>query len=604
MSAPLDPTMFKPALIVLAAAGVVIPIFHRLRISPIIGFILVGIAVGPHGLGAVNWAPLDLVTITDAEGMAPIAELGVVTLMFMIGLELSFPRLLVMRRLVFGLGSLQVVLCASVLTALGYFLRDDLDLAAAVVAGLALSMSSTAIVVQLLSANERLNSPEGRATLGVLLFQDLAAVPVLFVIGVLGERVSAGDTGAMSVGVALAKAAVAIAAVISIGRLALRPLFRSVARTASPELFMAACLLVVLGTGLVTAVAGLSMAMGALIAGLLLAETEYRRQIEVTIEPFKGLLLGVFLITVGMGLDLELVAAQPLRLLLTAVVMVAAKFVVIAGLSRLFGVGRMAAVHAAMLLAPGGEFGFVILAAALTSGLITLETDHAALVLAAVTMALIPVLSGLADRLGQRVARGAAIDPALLAPRTDDDSPRVIVAGFGRVGETVAMLLETHSIAYVGLDNDPDRVARLRRAGRPVYWGDITNPELLHRLHLRTARALVITMSDHAAGDRLVRLARQARPDLLIIARARDAHHAARLYALGATDAVPETIEASLQLSESVLVDLGIPMGPVIATIHEQRAAFQTQIRAMAPGAEVRARPRRRLRDRIRAPET
>ena len=342
---------------------------------------------------------------------------------------------------------------------------------------------------------------------------------------------------------------------------------------------------------------GLPMELGSLIAGLLLAETEFRRQIEVTIDPFKGLLLGVFLISVGMSLDLADIAADAPRVVLGGIVLVAVKLAIIACLARGFGLRWLTGLQAGLLLAPGGEFGFVILGLARAEGLIGADVARFPLVLAAVTMACIPLLS----TLGRRMSRGSrvapAIDPALLSPPPDDTMPRVIIAGFGRVGETVASLLEKHRVPYVAVDSDTDRVAEQRKLRRPVYWGDITQTELLHRLHVETARALVVTMGDHAASDRLVAAARAARPDLLIMVRARDARHAAHLYAIGATDAVPETIEASLQLAEAVLVEIGVPMGPVIATIHERRAELQAEIKAMAPQAEVRTRGRRRLRD-------
>ena len=551
---------------------------------------LVGVAVGPYGLvllaDRLPW--LGAIMLNRPETIAPIAELGISMMMFMIGLEMSLERLQVMRRLVFGFGLLQFVLCAVAIAAIAYAFGASPLLA--VVIGAALSMSSTAVVVQVLSHEKRLGGPVGRASLAVLLLQDIAAVPVLFVIGVVGA-------GGGALTWTIVQAVVVVLGLIAAGRLVLRPLFRSVARTGSPELFVAACLLVVLATGLATAEVGVPMELGSLIAGLLLAETEFRRQIEVTIDPFKGLLLGVFLISVGMSLDLAGIAADAPRVVLGGVVLVVVKLAIIACLARAFGVRWLTGLQAGLLLGPGGEFGFVILGLAHVEGLIGGDVVRFPLVVAAATMACIPLLS----TLGRRMFRGArvapAVDPALLLPQIDDATPRVIIAGFGRVGETVASMLERHNVAYVAVDADPDRVADQRKLRRYVYWGDITQPELLHRLHVESARALVVTMGDHAASDRLVAAARAARRDLLIMVRARDARHAAHLYAIGATDAVPETIEASLQLSEAVLVELGVPMGPVIAAIHEHRAELQAQIKAMAPRAEVRARGRRRLRD-------
>jgi monovalent cation:H+ antiporter-2, CPA2 family len=568
----------------------VIPLFHRLRLSPVLGFMLVGVAVGPFGLAMLSdqLPLLGAITLNRPESIAPIAELGISMMMFMIGLELSLERLRVMRRLVFGFGLLQFVLCAVAIGAIAYALGAPHVLAAII--GPALSMSSTAVVVQVLSHEKRLGGPVGRATLPVLLLQDIAAVPVLFIIGVSGAD---GDPLTSS----MVQAVVVVLGLIVAGRLVLRPLFRGVARTGSPELFVAACLLVILATGLATAMVDLPMELGSLIAGLLLAETEFRRQIEVTIDPFKGLLVGVFLISVGMSLDLADIAADAPRVVLGAIVLVAVKLAIIACLARGFGLRWQIGLQAGLLLAPGGEFGFVILGLARAEGLIGADVARFPLVLAAATMACIPLLSAL----GRRMARGSrivpAIDPTLLSAPPDDTLPRVIIAGFGRVGATVASLLEKHRVAYVAVDSDADSVAAQRKLRRPVYWGDITQTELLHRLHVETASALVVTMSDHAASDRLVATARAARSDLLIMVRARDSRHAAHLYAIGATDAVPETIEASLQLAEAVLVEIGVPMGPVIASIHERRAELQAEIKAMAPHAEVRTRGRRRLRD-------
>ncbi len=592
MATPAVTPEFREALIVLGSAAIVVPVFHRLRLSPVLAFILVGIAIGPFGLGALsaNFPPLGAITITDADSIGPAAELGVVTLMFMIGLDLPFERLIRMRRLVFGLGALQLAGSAAALAAVAWVAGQTVG--AAIIIGLALAMSSTAIVMQVLRAAGEAATPAGRAALAVLLFQDLAVVPVLVAISVLAQGPAGAGAWAFLLGIG--KAVGAIAGVLGIGWLALRPFLRSVARTASPDLFMAACLLVIIATGLATAAAGLDMAVGALIAGLLLAETEFRRQIEVTIEPFKGLLLGVFLISVGVGLDLRHIAAEPLRVLGGIGGLILLKGGIVAPLARLFGLHWPSALLAGLLTGPGGEFGFVIIAQAGAIGALPPAAESYAVILAALTMTTIPGLFSLGRALARRIAKP---DASAAEPVPDDAAPRVIIAGFGRVGETVAAMLETHGIRYVAIDSDADRVAELRGRGRPVYWGDITRVDLLRHLHLETAQALVVTIDDRRAADELVSAARRERGDLLIVARAHDGRHAAHLYGVGATDAVPETIEASLQLSEAVLVDLGVPMGPVIASIHEKRAALQADIKAMAPAAHIRPLGRRRLRD-------
>ena len=596
MAAPLDPAMFRSALIVLGAAAVVIPLFHRLKLSPVLGFILVGLVVGPFGAGrlAHDWPWVGWFTMTDVEAIAPIAELGVVLLMFMIGLEMSVQRLRVMRRFVFGLGPLQMVLC-SVVVAGGLGLVG-VGVSGALVLGVALALSSTAVVLQVLSDGKNLGGNLGRVALGVLLFQDLAAVPVLLVVGVLGA--GGGEAGWGGMLAAGGKATVAVLGILAAGRLVLKPLFRSVARTASQDLFVAACLLVVLGTSLVAAAAGLTPALGALVAGVILAETEYRRQVEATIDPFKGLLIGVFLISVGMSLDVGRIVAEPGLVLGLSLGLLLVKGVVVGGLALGFRLGGVVAVQAGMLLGPGGEFGFVVIALGMAGGLIEPEVGGLALIVVALGMAVIPGLGALGGRIGRRMAPRRTVEE--LPDVADDHVPRVVLGGFGRVGQTVADLLEAHRIPYVAIDSDPDEVAAMRGRGRrQVFWGDLSNAELLARLHLDTARALVVTMSDREAVDALVVAARAARADLHIIARARDDRHAAHLYAIGASVAVPETIEASLQLGEAVLVDVGIAMGPVLVSIHEKRAAFQDRIRAMAPGhVSVRELGGQRLRDR------
>src|SRR5215467_1191472 len=596
-TAPLDISFYKQALIVLGAAGVVIPLFHRLRVSPVLGFMLVGIVVGPFGFASLiphlPW--LSAITIGTPALMEPIAQLGVVLLLFMIGLELSFERLWVMRRLVFGLGSLQVVLCAAVLAGVAMLLGHN-RISAGVI-GLALAMSSTAVVIQVLSEEKRLNTVTGRTSFAILLFQDLAVVPLLLVLGIFAPATQVSNMTAF--GLAVGQALLTVTAIAALGRLVLRPLFRSVARTHSAELFVAACLLVVIAVGLATAAAGLSMALGALIGGLLLAGTEYRRQVEVTIEPFKGLAVGVFLISVGMSLDIRTLATQPLLVFAAIGCVVVLKLLVVTGLARVFGMNWRNALRMGLLLGPGGEFAFVIVSVASGAYLLAPDASQVLLFVTALTMATIPLLSRLGGGLAPRLVPKMPVDPNILVPQISDALPRVIVAGFGRVGQTVAAMLAVHKVPYVAVDRDADRVAHERKQGAPVYFGDVTRLDLLQRLHLETARALVVTLDDRTSADELVAAARRERNDLLIIARARDAEHAAHLYRIGASDAVPETIEASLQLSEAVLVDVGVPMGPVIASIHEKRAALQAEIKAMAPQAEVRMLGRRRLRDRL-----
>jgi CPA2 family monovalent cation:H+ antiporter-2 len=594
MNEHLDFAAFQEILIVLGAVSIVIPVFHRFKASPVLGFLLIGMVLGPTGLGAlIRSVPgLEWIVITDRERIGVVAETGIVFLMFMIGLELSFERLVLMRRLVFGLGPLQLILCAAAIAGSAILLgQTPLD---AAVIGLALAMSSTAVIVQVLSDEKRMHTTAGRTSLAILLFQDIAVVPILFAVGVIaGAGATSGEPGLLSFASALGQAALAVVFVIAAGRLMLRPLFRFVARSGSPELFLAACLLVLLGASVATAAAGLSMAMGALLAGLLLAETEYRRQIEVLIEPFKGLLLGVFLISMGMIIDTSVIARQPLLILALCVGLLSAKAGLTWALARLFKTSSRSSIQTALLTAPGGEFSFIVLSGAAVLGVLSAPVVEIALVVAALTMATIPFMSALGKRLDVKNAQNPPINRALMLPERLEDEPRVIIAGYGRVGRVAAEMLTRHNIGYVAIDANPDVVAKARKTDPAVYYGDATNREFLRSIGLASAQALVVTM-DYAVGtEEVVSVARKEHSALVIVARARDARHAARLYAKGATDAVPETVEASLLLCETLLADLGVPMGPVIASIHDRRAEFRAEIQKLAPDAEVRPGPKR-----------
>jgi CPA2 family monovalent cation:H+ antiporter-2 len=584
MAGPGIAESYKEVILFLVTAGVVVPLFLRLNISPVLGFLGAGALLGPFGLGRlVGEAPwLSWITIANREEIAHLAEFGVVFLLFMIGIELSFERLWTLRRLVFGLGSLQVVLCALALGGIAVALGAEP--AAAALVGCALALSSTAIVIPVLAGEKRLNAPSGRASFSVLLFQDLAVAPILFAIGVLGSRTS-GSLG-LAFLLALLQAALAIAAIVGIGRLALRPLFHLVAATRSTELFMAACLLVVLATGLTAAASGLSMALGAFIAGLLLAETEYRRAIEAMIDPFKGLLLGVFFVSVGMGLDLMQLVRSPGVILAGALGLIAAKALIIAGLAFAFRLSRPVALETALLLGPGGEFAFVILGGAVAAGLVPEGLGQAGLVVTTVSMIAIPALARIGRGFGRRLETRR--DEAEAEPLPAAESGRVIVAGFGRVGQLVGEMLARHDVPYIAVDLDPAQARRQRAAGKPVYFGDSANPEFLRRLGIESARALVVTLDSPRGTEAVVAAARAERPDLTIVARARDSRHASALYGLGVDDAVPENFEASLQLSEAVLVDIGVPLGLVIASVHERRDEFRKTLKRPDGGGAPR----------------
>jgi monovalent cation:H+ antiporter-2, CPA2 family len=587
MATPIAPDSYKEVILFLATAGVVVPLFHRLRVSPVLGFLGAGALLGPFGLGRLaESAPwLSWVTIGNRAEMAHLAEFGVVFLLFMIGIELSWERLRTLRRLVFGLGPLQVALSAAAIAALSYAVHGGV--VAAVLIGLALALSSTAIVVPVLAAQKRLNTPTGRTTFSVLLFQDLAVAPILFSIGVLGS----GQQGNIGVAFlfALVQAAMALIVIVGVGRLVLRPLFHLVAATDSPELFMATSLLVVLGTALAAAGSGLSMALGAFVAGLLLAETEYRRAIEAMLDPFKGLLLGVFFVSVGTGLDLTRLAETPVLILAGTVTLIAIKAAVVIAIGALFRIRRDTALKTALLLGPGGEFAFVIVGAAVAAGLFPELLGQDTLVITTVSMFVIPALARVGEKLSDRLALATKAGPPP-EPPPPDERERVIIAGYGRVGQLVGDMLARHNVPFIAVDSDPGIVAAQRRAGQPVYFGDSASAEFQRACGLERARALVITLNSAKATEAAIAAARQQRSDLTIVARARDARHASALYNLGVDDAVPENFEASLQLSEAVLVDIGVPMGLVIASIHERRDEFRKALRNPAqPAGDAKA---------------
>ncbi len=571
---------YSDALVVLGTAGVVVPLVRRFGLSPVLGYMGAGAILGPLGLGSfIEQIPfLYWLTVVDAKNVSSIAELGVVFLLFLIGLELSYERLLTMRRLVFGLGVLQVTLCTAVLG--GIILAAGYKPAAAAIVGACLSLSSTAIVIEILSNQRRIATATGRTSFSILLAQDLAVVPILLFVSILGE--SNGGAIASSLLLALAQAGLATGLIVAVGRLLLRPLFRLVASTGTNELFVAATLFVIVGTAVVSSLAGLSMALGAFVAGLLLAETEFRKAIETTIEPFKGLLLGVFFFTVGMTIDFRELAREPLWLLASVVGLVGLKGALIAGLARIFRVPKPAAIETALLLGPGGEFAFVIVALATALNLLLPATASFVLAVTSLTMAAIPLLALLARRLTGGMEARRVVDPILAVGPPSDTRRRAIVVGHGRVGQIVCEMLERHKVPFLAVDSDPAAVAEYRRRGREVYYGDAVNAAFLLSCGLMQATAVIVTIHGQAAIDEIVHIMRRIRPDIPIVSRARDATHARHLYKIGVTDAVPETIEASLQLSETALVNLGLQAGPVIASIHAMRDEFRHELQEAA----------------------
>ncbi|AKM07259.1 cation:proton antiporter [Pelagerythrobacter marensis] len=567
MAGEIAPTpALSDALVILGAAGIVIPVFTRFRITPVIGFILIGLAVGPFGLGKLvyEYPWLGHVTISDPEGLEPFAEFGIILLLFSIGLELSFNRLWQLRKLVFGLGALELLIIGSclaiALSMMGQYWTGAIGL------GLALALSSTAIVLPIAGTH----SPVGRAALAMLLFEDIAIVPIIFMLGAMAPNAQAeGWEGLVDT---LWQGGLVVVALLVIGRIALPRLFAQAARTKSPELFLAASLLVVIGASLATAVVGLSPIVGALIAGLLIAETEYHGEIETIMEPFKGLALGVFLITVGMSIDLTTIWDNLGPIALAVVLVLSFKALVTGVLLRLMGARRGTAAETGVLMASPSETTLIVLTAASSALLIQPGTAQFWQIVTAIGLTITPILA----KLGRAIARRVDGVPDV-SPEPDGEA-RVIIVGAGRVGRLVAEMLKVHGKRYIALDSDSDLIARAKREGYYAIFADAARRDTLQRLDLGNALALVLTMDEPVLAQRLVAKVRKQYPDLLIVARARDSIHAAELYRAGASHAVPETLESSLQLSEAVLADIGVAMGPVIASIHEKRDELREQI--------------------------
>jgi len=569
------------ALTILGAAGIVIPAFARLRINPVIGFILVGFLVGPFGLGALvgPYPWIEAVSITDPAGIEPFAELGIVLLLFSIGLQLSFRRLIAMRRMVFGIGAAEMLLIAALiggaLIAFGWAVQPALWLA------LALAMSSTALVLPISGTH----SAVGRAALAMLLFEDLALVPMLLLIGAASGASASGLARVAVEGVMV------IAAMLLVGRFVLPGLFAQAARTKSPELFLAISLLVVILAATVTAAVGLSPILGALIAGLIIAETDYRQEVESVTAPFKGLALGVFLITVGMRIDLAALISDWPALLGALAAVILVKAAVTGLLLRVAGVRPSVAAETGLLMASPSETTLVVLGAAGVAGI--LRADSVAFWSAATALGLTvtPLLASLGRITARRVDRGT------IQAIPQDVAGRTMIFGFGRVGQMIANMLTEHDRPYLAVDSDIDSFVAARKAGYSVIYGDVARREFASQLNLAGAAAVVLTMDDPVLTARLTKRLRADFPDLPLIARARDTDHAATLYRAGVTDAVPEALEASLQLSEAVLVDIGVAMGPVIASIHEKRAQLRAEIMAASDLASEPSLGRRRARD-------
>jgi len=570
----------REALLFLALAGIVVPVLQRLRVNQTVGFLLVGILFGPHGFA--SWLPgvpaLASASFQDVEGIKQLAELGIVFLMFMIGLELSPGRLWSLRRDVFGTGLAQLTITAVLI---GLFaLAFGNTGAAAVAIGITLAMSSTAVVMDLMSRQHTLRSALGQKCFAILMLQDLAVVPALILVEGMGKE--SGQALWLTLVLALLQAVATIGVLYYLGRRVTKPLFASPAVQRQPEVFVALILLLTLGIAALTAWGGLSPALGALLAGLLLADSEFQYEVEVIVEPFKGLLLGLFFMSVGMEIDLRVAAEYPLLLPASVLALLALKGSVVAMLLRPLGWRR--ALHGGLLLGQGGEFAFIILAYAVSTQVLTGAGSQFLLMVVGLSMLLAPMAAAGGALLVRRGERGDDGAHALAGDFVSRLDGHVIIGGYGRVGQLVADVLLKQGYSYVAVERDRHLVDHARRERKEdcVFSGDASLPEMLQRLGCTRAACVVLTMDDPRAALHAVSVLHRHYPELCLLARARDERHARALKAAGATEVVSEAVESGLQLACFALGAAGMPIGAADFHVDREREELRAKIDAPA----------------------
>jgi monovalent cation:H+ antiporter-2, CPA2 family len=573
----MDPSAvgLQSVLVLLASSVIAVAVCQSLRLPPMVGYLVTGLALGPHLLGVVS----------EREEIHQLAEFGVVFLMFSIGLEFSLSKLRSMRRLVFGLGVAQV----AATVALGVLAA--VVLGASWQVGLALggiaAMSSTAIVSKLLAERGELDSAHGRQVIAVLLFQDLAVVPLLVLIPVLGQP---ADAIGVAVALALAKAAAALALVIVGGPRPMRAWLRVVARRRSNELFVLNVLLITLVAAFITAAAGLSLVLGAFLAGMLISETEYRFQVEQDIKPFRDVLLGLFFVSIGMLLDPRLVLAQWGTVLAFVTMLMLGKFALIAALSRAFGAAPGTALRVALALAQGGEFGFVLLALSGIAGIVPDPLLQPMLAAMIVSMLAAPFVIAASDRIVLRLSRAEWMQRALelhrIAVQSIETERHVVIVGYGRNGQRLARLLDAEGLRYIALDLDPERVREAAAAGDTVVFADALRREALVAAGITRAAAVVLTFADAAAAVRMLAHVHDLNPSLPVIVRARDEADIAPLTAAGASEVVPEAFESGLMLASHTLVWVGVPLSRVMRRVSQVRGERYGLLRGLFQGRD------------------
>jgi CPA2 family monovalent cation:H+ antiporter-2 len=555
---------YLPSILVLLLASILVIVsLYKLKTSPVLGYLIAGAVISHWGL------------VKEPEYAHQLAEFGIVFLLFIIGLELSFDRLIKMRRYVFGFGGLQVLITSSVI---GFILYKffNFSMSVSVVMGIALALSSTAIVLQILSESGRQSGQVGRLSLAMLLMQDFAVVPLLAVLPLLSKGHSEGIMHML--GMSGLKALGVIVVITIFGRLFLRPFFSVIASIKTDEVYVTTALFIVLGTSWLTNELGLSSAMGAFIAGILIAETEYRNQIENSIHPFQGLFLGLFFLSVGMSMDIAFIADKFKSVILAALALILIKAFIILCLCKLFRLRWGAALHSSLLLSQGGEFAFILLSLAASKGVIDMQTSKFMLMVVAVSMAVTPLLSMLGSWIEDKLDSEEELDSDLEFKGISDLNDYVIIGGFGRVGRIVAYMLEREQMNYIAVESNAEIVKKAKQQGFPVFQGEVSDDNILQALGIKRAKAIILTMSEKITLRKTTKKIFLNHPDIRIISRAEDYKHSKDLRKLGAERAIPERVEVGLQLGGVALENLDSVKHNILAIKEEIRRNHYAKI--------------------------
>jgi len=572
-------SVLQEIVLLLLVSVLSISLFRRFNMSPILAYLFVGILVGPNAFG---WIP-------DDESTRFLAEFGVVFLMFTVGLEFSLPHLTAMRKDVFGLGAMQVLITMFIF-AMGLIVLGE-SISTALIVGGVIALSSTAIVIKQLTEQLEMNSRHGRLAIAILIFQDLAVIPFLIIIPTLGQGVN-GDLAA-ELSFAFLKAVFVIGIMFALGHWLLRPLFHTIAKQHSSELFTLTILLFAVTAAWITNLAGLSLALGAFLAGMMLAESEFRHQVEVDIRPFRDVLLGLFFVTIGMLLDLQIIPKIFHWIILTVVAILVIKFIVIMAVGKFAGIEKGVTSRTALTLAQGGEFGFAILTIAFSNGVLSENLSQIILASLIISMAISPIIIRHNGYFAKKwfaesymVSRDK--NTQLIKEETRDIKDHVVICGYGRIGQNIARFLENEGFNYTALDLDPVTIREAHEAGEHVFYGDSTHLEILKAVNIEKARVLVISYDDYQASIKIIQATKILRPDLPILVRTRDDAHLKDLQDLGATEVVPETLEASLMLSSHLLMLLNVPMKRVVRTMQEVRSSRYQLLHEFFHGQDVK----------------